>query len=343
MTTVDVEYICPFCENKFEYIAESSHYQGGVFLDFKPYGAMAVPGFLPQCPKCNFVFLADLFLQNEIIQIKSLLNDNNIYQKEPGMPKYYYLAKMCELVNISIDGIIYFFHSAIWEDKSCFDFVSDIMINYFDNIDCTNKNYYIYKIIKLDFLRRKGENTKAIELINEINNDSNFPLTKEVKTLLEYQYELINNNDVEEHQWPRNKEDIEKREKFDNFLETTSLSITVSCNSINRNLLEVLHKLTLLKKSFIYQKIKNNLPLLECSIDFGVYPNNFFYKLEKLKNIDVDVLININFKDNIKCIDLAEINNDNLLNLKVFQQYIYSKYYIQEVPHERGTIRIALD
>ena len=270
MTIREVEYECPFCNSKFNGYIEASYSQFGVNLDFKPCGAMAVPDLLPSCPKCQFVFFDNTFSKNDIENLKTIFETDNIFQKEPNMPKYYYLAKECELVNKNKEQIIYYYHSAIWENENndLFNKISDIIIEYFDKMDASNKNYYIYKIIKLDFMRRKGKFEEAKNIIKEICGDTNFPSSRENKILIEYQKELIENKDVYEHKWPHeNKQERERRQFLDNLFSKTKLGIIFVDKSIKNNVLDELQRITLIKGSKLFNKVKNNLPIMEWSIN----------------------------------------------------------------------------
>ena len=198
------EYKCPLCNNKFKYGTQYSYTTFGVNLDFKPYGAAIIPTPIPKCPKCNFVFFDDMFTEEDINIFKLEFEKNNIFEYEKDMPNYYYLAKEIEILGKDIGKIIYYYLSAIWEDneKKHFKKITDIMFNYFEKISETDENYYIYKLIKLDFFRRLKENKKAIELIEILKKDNNFPIEKYGK-LLKYQLKLIKSNDVNEHEMPQ--------------------------------------------------------------------------------------------------------------------------------------------
>jgi hypothetical protein len=179
-------------------------------LDFKPFGAAIIPTPIPRCPKCSFVFEKETFSKKEIKIIKKLLVNNNIFELEPGMPHYYYLARECELLNKNTDVLIDHYLSAIWENsnkannKDVFKKIANITIKYYDQVDKDDENYHAYKIIELDLLRRLGEFENAIELIETLKKDTNLPENK-FRQVLPYQLYLINENDIEEHKTPSEK------------------------------------------------------------------------------------------------------------------------------------------
>jgi hypothetical protein len=199
-----VEYECPICGEKFDYVTQISYSIFGRNLDFKPFGAVCIPTPVPKCPKCNFVFFEKLFSEEEINRINEKLQANNIFELEPDMPNYYYLAKEYELLDKKIDEIIYYYHSAIWEndDEKLFDKIANIVMAYFEKIHNTNENYYIYKLIEIDFLRRLKKFKMATDLIELLKIDSNFPKNNFDK-ILNYQLELIEKNDINEHEMPK--------------------------------------------------------------------------------------------------------------------------------------------
>jgi phage FluMu protein Com len=204
MSTMGMENIkCPFCGNKFSYWVEYSSYTAGVNLDFKPYGAVSVPTPLPKCPKCKFVFFDKLFSKKEVASIKDMYKNKTIIEEQPNMPDYYYLAKECELVNKDIETLIFFYHAAIWEtdSKILFKKFSNIILKFIETISIENEKYYIYQLIKLDFLRRQKKFDKADKLINHLLWEQEFPV--EYDDVLYYQEELIFDGDTEEHEMPK--------------------------------------------------------------------------------------------------------------------------------------------
>jgi hypothetical protein len=204
---LEVEYECPLCNEIFNYIKQVSDSIFGINLDFKPLGSGITPTPIPKCPKCNFVSSEEILSKEEIKKLRELLANNDIFELEPNMPKYYYLAKECELLNKSLDEIISCYHSAIWENsnknnnKEVFIKIANIIMEYYEKVGKEDDNYYIYKLIKIDFLRRLNEFEKAIELIETLKKNNDFPHDKFGK-ILKYQLDLIIKNDTEEHKMP---------------------------------------------------------------------------------------------------------------------------------------------
>ena len=203
MSTGSQEKIkCPICATSFEYWVQHSYTTFGCNLDFKPYGAAVIPNPIAKCPKCFFVFDKKLFSKNEIEIIKKKIKKNNIFEQDPNMPNYFYLAKEFEMLNKNIDTIIYYYTSAIWEKPkyNILKKITNILFSYYENIDETNNNFYIYKLIKLDYLRRLRRSKKALYLIQSLYNKNNFPI--EYKVVLDLQKELIHKHDTNEHKMP---------------------------------------------------------------------------------------------------------------------------------------------
>jgi uncharacterized C2H2 Zn-finger protein len=202
-TMGEVEYKCPICNENFNYITQFSYTTFGCYLDFKPYGAAQIPTPVPRCPKCNFVFFEKMFSKKEINIIIKKLNAYNIFELEPNMPNYYYLAKEFELLDKDVESIIYYYHSAIWENnnKNIFKKISSIILKYFETIDKSNKNYYTYQLIKIDFLRRLKKFSIANDLVDYLLiDDENLP--NEYINIVGYQNVLIYKKDAEEHEMP---------------------------------------------------------------------------------------------------------------------------------------------
>ena len=212
MSTGDYEKIkCPICATTFKYWVQHSCYICSCYLDFMPYGAAKVPDPIGKCPKCSFVFIKKLFSRKEIRIIKKNLKENNIFEQEPDMPNYFYLAKEFEMINKDIDSIIYYYTSAIWEKyyhPVILSKISNILFGYYENIDETNKNYYKYKLIKLDYLRRLKQFQEALDLIQSLYNKNNFPI--EYRVVLDLQKELIQKQDTKMHEMPDIKTEKEE-------------------------------------------------------------------------------------------------------------------------------------
>jgi len=200
-TIGEVEYECPFCGEKFNYITQFSYTIFSQNLDFKPFGAAIIPTPVPKCPKCGLVFFEELFTKDDINKLKQEFPDNNIIKLEPNMPNYYYLAREFELLDKEMDEIIYFYTSAIWEDNNFFEKIVNIIMTYFDKINNSNKNYYNYKLVKIDFLRRLKQFKMAQDLIELLKKDNNFPKNTFGK-VLDYQLKLIEKEDIYEHEMP---------------------------------------------------------------------------------------------------------------------------------------------
>jgi hypothetical protein len=197
------EYKCPICGEEFDHMTQFSYTIIGRNLDFKPFGMASIPTPVPECPKCDFVFFRNMFSEEDINKIKEKLQINNIFEFEPNMPNYYYLAKECELLEKEIDEIIHYYHSAIWQtnNEKLFDKIANIIMAYFEKINNTNENYYIYKLIKIDFLRRLKRFKEAADLVELLKNDTDFP-DNDFGEVLNYQLELIEKNDIGEHTMP---------------------------------------------------------------------------------------------------------------------------------------------
>ena len=198
-----VEYECPLCGKNFSYMAQFSYTTFGRNLDFKPYGAARIPTPIPKCPNCNLVFSRDIFSEEEINKLKLFLKENNIFEIDKNMPNYYYLAKEFELLDKNIETIIFYYISAIWEncDKNKFETIANVVFHYFSKIAETDENYYIYKLMKLDFLRRLGKFDDAVDIIEILKKDKIFP-HKKFNKMLDIQSKLIRSKDTEEYQMP---------------------------------------------------------------------------------------------------------------------------------------------
>jgi hypothetical protein len=305
----EIEYKCPFCGETFFGWTQISYTIFGINLDFKPYGAAVIPEPVQQCPKCNFVFEKGIFSDTKIKELKIKIKENNIFDDFSNMPPYFYLAKEFELLNLGAENILYYYICTIWQSPNINSFLYSIFLEYFHKLDNSNKNYYKYKLMKIDFLRRQKKFEEARETIKEITVDINFPFSKESAIFLEYQEELIINQDVKEHHWP--KEDEKEREE-NNFFEKIKISIIID-SLIDKTVFEYLQKITLLKNSRLLYKINNNLPIISSSIHTEKILNIITYL--KSKNVNATICVK-NCIDNFqKNITLSEVGmKEDILN-----------------------------
>jgi hypothetical protein len=199
----DVEYTCPLCSTKFDSYTQFSYTTFGRNLDLRSFGAAIIPSPIPKCPNCNFVFFDDFFSEDEIKTLKLVLIVNNIFEKEPNMPKYYYLAKEAEIVNKDLDDIIWWLLSSVWEnkDETKKNKLINITIEYINKLNETNKSYNNYQLVKLDLLRRSGQFEEAMTQIERIKRNKEFYKDYIIK-IIDLQIELIGNKNQEEHQLP---------------------------------------------------------------------------------------------------------------------------------------------
>jgi len=198
-----VEYTCPLCSTNFKFYTQFSGTAFGRNLDFRLFGPIIMPSPVPKCPNCNFVFFEDYFSENEIIKLKEILKVNNIFEKDPGMPNYYYLAREAEIVNRDLADIIKEFLSGVWEneDETKKNRLINITIEYIDKLYETDESYNYYQLVKLDLLRRSGQFKEAMAQIEKIKMNKEFYKDYIVK-IINLQIELIGKKDQEEHPLP---------------------------------------------------------------------------------------------------------------------------------------------
>ena len=202
----EVEFTCPLCNTKFNYWVQFSYSVFGQNLDLRQTGAAIIPAPIPKCSNCNFIFNNNFFTEDEISCLKIELEQNNIFEKEPNMPNYFYLARECEIIKRDLDNIIWFFLSALWENRDINkkNFLINITIDYINKLENTSEEYNTYQLVKLDLLRRSGQFNEAKELIEVIKLNKDF-FTDYIVEIIDLQIELIENNNQEEHSLPRRK------------------------------------------------------------------------------------------------------------------------------------------
>jgi len=200
----NVEYTCPLCGTKFESYTQFSGTSFGQNLDLRRYGAIMVPSPIPKCTNCGFVFADKLFTEDETLKLKTALERDSIYAREPNMPNYYYLAREAEIVGRKLDNIIWWFLSAVWENENneAKNRLINVTIENINKLEKTSEAFNTYQMVKLDLLRRSGQFEAAARLMEEIKTNKEF-YKDIIVTMIDFQTELICKKDQGEHPIPR--------------------------------------------------------------------------------------------------------------------------------------------
>jgi hypothetical protein len=202
----EMDYACPVCGETFKSYTQTSGTTFGQNLDTRRVGAIKIPSPIHQCPKCRFVILNEnFFTKEETEKIKIALKTNDIFTKEPDMPKYYYLAREAEIIGTALPTLISFFLSAVWENDKPerAGKLIDVTIKYIDKLEKTDKRYKDYQLIKLDLLRRAGHFDKATKQVEKIkNNLQSYEAPDFIEKILKLQMELIADKNRKEHRLP---------------------------------------------------------------------------------------------------------------------------------------------
>jgi hypothetical protein len=163
-----------------------------------------------------------MFSEEDLSNLKKLIAQNNIFETDPDMPEYFYLAKEFELLGRDSGKILDYLVFAVWQyselnpfmNKDAFRKTTGIIFGYFDKITKDNKNYDVYRLMRLDFLRRRGDFDEAKTFLNILLKDTRLIKDASKNTLLKYQRELIKAHDTDEHKWPDAPIDRKKEMRY---------------------------------------------------------------------------------------------------------------------------------
>ena len=198
-----VECECPICNERFSYQAQFSYYLSGKNLDLKPFGAAIIPNPIPKCEKCGFVFDYELFTDEEIQKLKTLILNNQIPDLDKNYPNYYYLAQEMLLLEKSKEDIACIFLESVWENKNMEnnEFLLKNALKYLESVSRTSNAYTTYLLIRVDLERRLSNFDNALALIEEIKGIEDF-YKEYIVEIVEYQEKLISEKDIDEHPLP---------------------------------------------------------------------------------------------------------------------------------------------
>jgi hypothetical protein len=201
----EVEFTCPLCGTTFDYFVQFSYSTFGRNLDMRPWGAAIIPSPIPKCTNCKFIFSGNIFTEDEVEKLRISFQKNNIFENEPNMPNYYYLAREYEILKKDLDDIIWFFLSSVWEnrDEDKKTFLINVTVDYINKLPRTDGSFNDYQLVKLDLLRRSGQFTEANNLIEIIKKNKDYYKDFIVK-IIDLQIELIEKRNQEEHRLPAN-------------------------------------------------------------------------------------------------------------------------------------------
>ena len=110
------------------------------------------------------------------------------------------------IINKNHNHVIYLYLSSVWESNDDNKIIlMNITIEYINKLDKSDEAYFTYQLVKIDFLRRLGYFSEALEIIKLIENylDSFDDDEREIiEIIIKYQIELINKRDQNEHKIP---------------------------------------------------------------------------------------------------------------------------------------------
>lgn len=117
MTLAEVDVVCPLDGEHFKTVEAISGTQFGLFLDLKPFGAIAAPWPIAKCPSNGFVIFQRKFSEAEISLLKPYVLSAE-YQSLAAMNTNYYLAAQLQRkLNAPIGAIANTLLRATWEAR----------------------------------------------------------------------------------------------------------------------------------------------------------------------------------------------------------------------------------
>jgi hypothetical protein len=219
----DIEVNCPLCNTAVSYWKQFSYSIFTYGLDLKPIGAARIPQPIPKCENCGLVFIEEYFTDEEINILRNHIIERGVFSGKEGFPKYYYLALELELLdNKNYDQIMYYYVCSVWEysftkraveyiekegmentlginfDIHIFKFLMQETVRKINGMSTESGEYNNMQLVKLDFLRRLGLFNDSKILIEDIKNNEKI-YEGIVVDIIEYQIELIDNKDSDEH------------------------------------------------------------------------------------------------------------------------------------------------
>jgi hypothetical protein len=112
------DIICPIDGEKFEAYLSHSHTIAGRYLDLKPYGAVAAPKPVANCPTSGFLVWKESFTEDELASLRDFLKTDTWHKLKERHTDYYLIAKLQEQVGYSQSDVKFTLLQATWEAKS---------------------------------------------------------------------------------------------------------------------------------------------------------------------------------------------------------------------------------
>jgi uncharacterized protein (DUF2225 family) len=206
----DVDIECPLCHTEFKANLDVSSSRGGMRLDLKPVGSIEAPWKLPQCPVCHFIVYKHDLSDQEIEQLRNIVNSDAYKKLLADNSTYYLLAKIYEQVGMPDLEIAHTYLKASWQvekDKSkCAGYLEASLKKFYSFLSGNkekNTPWMMSELVAGEIERRLGKFDLAEVRFNRLKKLPEFRDARNVADIISYQLALIAAKDTGPHEIDR--------------------------------------------------------------------------------------------------------------------------------------------
>jgi uncharacterized protein (DUF2225 family) len=209
-TDEEVDMECPLCHTEFRATVDLSSSRQGMRLDLKPVGPIEAPWKLPQCPGCYFIVYKHDLNDQEIDQLRNIVNSDAYKNLLADNSTYYLLAKLYEQVGMADLEIAHTYLKASWQvekDKPKCARYLEASLKKFEAFLAANKvkntPWMMSELVSGEIERRLGMFERATSRFNRLKQLPEFQDARNTTDIIAYQLVLIAAKDTEPHEIDR--------------------------------------------------------------------------------------------------------------------------------------------
>lgn len=115
---VEASFVCPIGGEEFRFLVQASGYVNGSFLDFKPFGLLVAPDYLPICPSNGFVMYKRKFSMEELASLEEYVLSDAYQSIRKSHTAFYRASRLQRHLSEPAETIAFTLLQATWQAKA---------------------------------------------------------------------------------------------------------------------------------------------------------------------------------------------------------------------------------
>lgn len=208
LTFAEIDVVCPLDGEQFKTVEAMSGSPFGIFLDLKPFGAIAAPWPIAKCPTTGFVIYKPKFSAEAIAQLKPYVSSPE-YQTLAGTQTNYYLAaNLQRFLSEPTHVVAFTLLRATWEatpGEQYIRYASEALDAYKIAIQeeyTDQKQWVTDQLVAGELERRLGRFEAAKSRFSSLSSREEL-MDADLRAIVELQLKLLNEKDARPTMLPR--------------------------------------------------------------------------------------------------------------------------------------------